>query len=161
MKRLFLLLFLIATSMGSGYLMSRSSWIGKVGMTFFHKGYNLTKIWWQGAIAVFILQLVFFVLHVFINRRMHSVAAKAIHFLLFAAAAAGLFFTYDDFHHDLSHRLLGRHFHSGFYLIWIGWIVTSVFFLFSKKKSRNNTKVQDRMETKGSQNLQNNIAPQT
>ena len=129
-----LFILLIALSCTSGYLMSRSSWIGKVGITFFHKEYNLTKVWWQGASAVFIILLLLFLLHTFLQGRLHIMAARLTHFVLLLAAGAGLYLTYRDFHNDFTHHLLGRHFHYGFYLLWVGWMMVALFFLFAKKK---------------------------
>ena len=41
-------------------------------------------------------------------------------------ALVGLYFTYNDFRHTLSHRWLGERFHLGAYLFWIVWIAISV-----------------------------------
>lgn len=146
MKRALLLFLLAALSMASGYLMSESTWVGKVGISLFHKGYNLTKIWWQGAIAVFIIYLLFFFLHLFLHNKLPVIAAKILHFLFLLAAVAGLYFTYDDFQNDFSHRLLGHHFHFGFYLVWVGWMMVCLFFLFSKRKKKDAILVQGKKE---------------
>ena len=134
MKRNILLLFLLALlSLLSGYLMSKASWIGRVGISLLHQEYNLLKIWWQGAIAVFIIELLFFVLHNFIHRRLPVVPGRILHFVLLLAALGGLYLTYDDFTNDFSHHLLKWRFHLGFYLIWVGWMITCISFLFKKK----------------------------
>lgn len=133
MKRALLLILLAGLSVISGLFMSRSSWIGKVGITFFHKAYNITKIWWQGATAVFIILLLFFFLHSLLQQKLSSVVAKIFHFLLLLTAATALYITWDDFHTNLSHRLLGHNFHNGVYLVWVGWMMECIFFLFSRK----------------------------
>ena len=134
MKRTIPFLFLLAVlSVISGYLMSMATWIGRVGMTFFYKEYNLLKIWWQGAIAVFIVLMLLFLLHTLLHVKLPIVIARLLHFLMLLIAIAGLFFTYDDFANTLTHHLLGWRFHYGFYLFWIGWMLICLFFLFKKK----------------------------
>lgn len=128
------MLVLAVLSVVSGNLMTESRWIAKVGISLFHKDFNFTKVWWQGAIAVFILQLIFFGIHTVIYRTMHITLGRVIHVLLFLIAATALYLNYDDFQDDMSHRWLGHHFHAGFYLIWIGWMTTAIYFLFSAKK---------------------------
>ncbi len=138
MKRTFLLLLLLAVlSVISGYLMSEATWIGRVGITLFHKEYNLLKIWWQGASAVFILLLLLFFLHNYFYQRLSVIKARLLHILMLLIAIACLYFTYDDFSNDFSHHLLGWHFHYGFYLFWIGWMLICLFFVFKKKPATN------------------------
>ncbi len=146
MKRALIIILLSAISTVSGYLMSGSTWIGKVGISFFHREYNFTKIWWQGAVAVFIILLVLFFLHALLHRKLGIIAARSLHFLLLLVAGAGLYLTYDDFHHNFTHRMLGHHFHNGFYLIWIGWMIVCVFFIFSKGKPKEAIKDRDKTE---------------
>ena len=131
MKRTILFLVLLAgLSTTSGYLMSKASWIGRVGMTFLHREYNFLKIWWQGAIAVYLVFIVLFWLHSFIFRRFHVVGARLCFILFFLLGVGGAYLTYDDFTNDFSHHLLKWRFHLGFYLIWAGWVLISLFFLF-------------------------------
>lgn len=109
--------------------MSHSRWIAKVGITFLHKGYNFTKIWWQGAIAVFLIYIVLLSVHSFVQKRMAPNAAKSIHLLMLMAAIAGLYFSIQDFKHDISHHLLGWRFHTGVYLFWGGWMIMAMSFM--------------------------------
>jgi hypothetical protein len=139
MKRTILFLSLLASiSAISGYLMSKASWIGRVGMTFFYKEYNLLKIWWQGALAVFIIFIFLYALHALVQLRFNQLrlsqaASKVVHAIVLAVTITGLYFTYDDFSTDLSHRLLGWRFHYGVYLFWVGWMFICLNFLFKKK----------------------------
>lgn len=135
MKRIVpFILLLAAIACTSGFLLSKASWIGRVGMTFFYKEYNFMKVWWQGAIAVFLVFMVLILFHGLLFRRLPLFASRILHVLFFFAAAAGLYFTYDDFSNEMSHRLLGHRFHLGFYLVWIGWMLIAFFFLGMKKK---------------------------
>ena len=134
MKRTIFFIGLLAVlSAISGYLMSKASWIGRVGMTFFYKEYNLLKIWWQGAIAVFIILMILFAIHSMIQTKLRIGGARAVHFLVLLLAAGGLYLTYDDFSNELAHRMLGRRFHYGFYLFWVDWMLICLFFVFKKK----------------------------
>ena len=116
-------------------LLSKASWIGRVGMTFFYKEYNLLKIWWQGAIAVYIVLLLLFALHAFLQRVLRPVAARLMHIAGLLIAIMCLYLTYDDFTNNLSHRLLGWRFHYGFYLGWAGWILICLFYVFKKRST--------------------------
>lgn len=145
MKRSFLLVVLLACiSVVSGYLMSKASWIGRVGMTLFYREYNLLKIWWQGAIAVFLFFMLLYALHSFLQKKAGAATARFIHFILLLTAAAGLYLTYDDFTTDFSHGLLGRRFHYGFYLVWVGWVLICLFFLFKRKTQKTVITDQDK-----------------
>jgi hypothetical protein len=138
MKRTVLFLLLLAVlSAVSGFFMSKASWLGRVGMTFFYKEYNLLKVWWQGAIAVFIVFILLYLLHTAFQSKLHIAAARTLHVIMLLLALVALYFTYDDFSNDFSHHLLGWRFHLGFYLIWAGWILICFNFLFKKKPHKN------------------------
>jgi hypothetical protein len=133
MKRnIILLVLLAAIACASGYLMSKASWIGRVGITFFYQQYNLLKIWWQGAIAVYLLFIALFSLHTYICSKASVAVSRAFCVVLLLAALAGGYFTYSDFTHNFAHNLLGRRFHFGFYAIWAGWALVPLNFLFPK-----------------------------
>lgn len=140
-------LLLAGLSAFSGYLLSKASWIGKVGMTFFYREYNLLKVWWQGGAAVFIFMLIFFLLQGAIHRRFPFYLSKMVQLLFLLAAAAGLYFTIDDFTHDFSHHILGRRFHYGFYLAWAEWMLISLFFLFAGRPVKKQSTAAGKMET--------------
>ena len=134
MRQNFLFLCILAMlSAASGYLMSKASWIGRVGISLFHKEFNLLKIWWEGASAVFIVLIILFLLHAFVQARLHIVAARVLHVVLLLAAIGGAYLTYLDFTNDFSHHLMGWRFHLGFYLFWAGWVLMCLFFLTKRK----------------------------
>ncbi len=140
MKRTLPFLALLAIlSIVSGCLMADASWIGRVGITLFHKAYNLLKIWWQGAAAVFILLLLLFVLHTYIFNKLPAVAARVSHVFLLMLPCEFLYLTYSDFQTNFSHRLLGWHFHYGVYLFWVDWMLICLYFLFAKKPANEVT----------------------
>jgi hypothetical protein len=137
MKRTSLLLFILAAlSTISGYLLSKASLVGKAGISLFYKEYQFLKVWWQGALVVFGVLFLLFLAQGAFQRKAARGTANFIHVLCILLALAGLYFTYNDFRHDLSHRLLGERFHLGAYLFWIGWMLVSLFFLAQKKAAR-------------------------
>lgn len=130
----FILLLLAALAALSGYLLSKASLVGKVGMTLVYKEYSFLKVWWQGALAVLAAWLVLLLIQGGVNRRAKGGNAALAQIVALVLAAIGLFFTYQDFRNNLSHRLLGERFHIGGYLFWIGWMIISLFYLFRGKK---------------------------
>ena len=136
MKRTGLLIVLLALLSGiSGYLLSKASLVGRAGMTLFYKEYGFLKVWWQGGGVVFLVLLVLLLLQGMVQRSAARKTANLVHIGALLAAIAGLYFTYNDFRHDLSHRLLGERFHLGAYLFWIGWMLISLFLLAQPKRA--------------------------
>ncbi len=133
MKKSLLVLLLLALSVLSGYLMSKATLVSRVGITFFYKEYNFLKVWWQGALAVFVILLIFILLQGYIQNKYAKQTARMVHLVAIPVALFGLFLTYSDFRHTLSHRLLGERFHLGAYLFWIGWIMISLFYVLQKE----------------------------
>ncbi|MEJ7767817.1 MAG: cytochrome d ubiquinol oxidase subunit II [Chitinophagaceae bacterium] len=121
--------FLLILSVISGYLMSKASMLGRAGMSIFYREYNFLKVWWKGALLVSVFLLGLFALHGMIQKKTAPNKARTFHLIAFVFALTGLYFTYNDFRHTLSHRLLGERFHLGVYLFWVGWLVTSVLYL--------------------------------
>lgn len=118
----------------SGYLLSKASLVGKAGITLVYKEYSFLKVWWQGALAVLACWLLLFLIQGWASRRAKGGNAALAQVVALVLAAIGLFFTYQDFRNNLSHRLLGERFHLGGYLFWIGWMIISLFYLFRGKK---------------------------
>lgn len=135
-KRSAVFIFILAImSAVSGYMMSSMSWIGRIGMTMFHKEYSFLKVWWQGALLVFGIWLIIFAGHSIVKKRVSKASALAANLISLIMAIGGLYFTYSDFRNDFSHGIMGEPFHVGFYLFWLGWIGISLFFL-AQKSSR-------------------------
>lgn len=129
-----LVVFLFALACLSGYLMSKASFIGRLGMTFVYKEYRFLKTWWKGALFVFVVWMILLIVQALIEWKVKKQTANLIHILFVVLALVGLYFTYQDFQHTTSHRWLKERFHIGAYLFWIGWIIISVFFIVQKKK---------------------------
>jgi hypothetical protein len=131
-KRYMLLLFLFVLSIISGFLMSKASWVSRVGMSLFYRQYNFLKVWWKGGLAVFLVWMLFFGVQGLVQKKLSRAMAVRVHILAGVLALLGLYFTYNDFRNTLSHNLLGERFHLGAYLFWIGWLFISGFFILEK-----------------------------
>jgi hypothetical protein len=121
------LIYLAVLSALSGWLMSRMSWIGRVGVNLFHKEYKFLKIWYKGGAAVLAILLLLFVLQYVAQRRLPRGTARAVQVVALLVGIAGLLLTYSDFRTDFSHNILKERFHLGAYLFWVGWISISLY----------------------------------
>lgn len=128
-----LVIFLTALAALSGYLMSKASFIGRLGMTYVYKEYKFLKTWWQGALAVFVVWMIVLIIQSIVEKKLSKQKATIVHVIFILLALVGLYFTYSDFQHTTSHRWLKERFHIGAYLFWLGWIIISVFCIVQKK----------------------------
>ncbi len=130
-----LILFLLSLSLASGYFLSKVPLIGRLAMHFkAYRGYTFLKTWWRGAVFVFVVLCLLLLVQHIMDRWLKN--AKIAHVICLAIAICGLIYTYNDFRDDISHRMMKERFHIGGYLMWIGWAVISLFFLFTKKPER-------------------------
>jgi len=128
-----LVLCLAALASLSGYLMSKASFIGRIGMTFVYKEYKFLKTWWKGALFVFVVWMIVLIVQTIIEKKLSKKTATIIHVIFILLALVGLYFTYSDFQHTTSHRWLKEKFHLGAYLFWMGWMIISVFCMVQKQ----------------------------
>jgi hypothetical protein len=126
---------LLLLSIISGVLLSKASVVGKAGMTLFYREYNFLKSWWKGALLVFAVLLILYLIQGLLQRNKPAQKKRMINLVAIGLAVAGFFFTYLDFSNTLSHRLLGTAFHIGAYLFWIGWILISICYLRGIRKT--------------------------
>lgn len=136
MKRtVYLLLVLLALSALTGYLLSKASLVGRVGISLLYKEYAFLKVWWQAGLTVLIVWLVLYFLLGWAQRKLMAKVSRWVQIGALLLALVGLFFTYQDFRNNLSHRWLGERFHLGGYLFWIGWILVCLFYVTNHKKA--------------------------
>lgn len=114
------------------YLVSKISFIGKAGIALFYKEYRFLRSGWKTFLLFFTLQLLVIAGMYLVRKKLPARIARFTATGLLVIAVAGLWATYHDFQHTFSHRLLKERFHLGFYLFWIGWIGSCVFFLTQK-----------------------------
>ena len=133
-NRIILVLLLALLSLLSGILIAKMSFIGKVGITFFYNEYSIFKSWWKSALLLFILQFLLFLTY-FHFKQVSVYKRKILPLVVFVLGIVGFYFTYVDFT-ETSRRLMKTSFHLGFYLFWIGWMMTSLYYLFLTKKEK-------------------------
>lgn len=144
MKRYTPLVVLLASlSLIAGILLSRMSFLARTAISVFKKKYyyySFMKIWWKGALYNFTILMLLLILQVWLQNRLSKSKAMLLHLTCLVLALIGLYFTYNDFRTDLSHRLAGERLHLGFYIFWIAWMCISVFLLW-QNTNRTTTNV--------------------
>jgi len=88
----------------------------------------------KGALAVFVTLLILLTVQGILKRKLAGAISVIIQILLFFAALGGLYLTYHDFRHDFTHKIIGERFHLGAYLFWMGWMVISLYYTFSRRQ---------------------------
>lgn len=135
MKRtasLFIVLLILSSL--SGYLLSKASLVGRVGISIFYKPYAFLKVWWQAGLLVLLVWTIVFFLLRWAHQKLSFSKARWVSICALVLALVGIYFTYQDFRNNLSHRWLGERFHIGGYLFWMGWILVCSFYLTDSKK---------------------------
>lgn len=119
------------------YLISKISWVGRVGITIAYTQYKFLRSGWKMYLLLMAVQLLTIGLLAYVyNTRGKRPCLKAAGAVVIIAGA-GLWATYNDFTRRLSHRLLKEPFHLGFYLFWLGLIATCAFFAVLPTKAMN------------------------
>lgn len=121
--------FLVLTcfSILAGYLLSAISWVGRIGIGLFYHEYKFLKVWWKGALIVFVVWMIVWLVQSVLRKKLTSSAKNLLHSIFLMIAIAGLYFSFSDFRHTISHRWLGERFHLGVYLFWIVWIGITIY----------------------------------
>jgi hypothetical protein len=134
-RNLFLLIpVLLLLAALSGFLLSKPSMVGRIGINLFYKQYRFLHVWWHGALLVFVVWMIFLFVQGFAQKKLKTNQAIIVHCCMIFLALIGLYFTYRDFRDTTTHRWLKERFHIGAYLFWSGWILVSVFYLLQKKQ---------------------------
>lgn len=135
MKRIVFLITAEAfLSLAAGYLVSKMSWIARVGINLFHGEYRIFKSWGKTTCLFFSIQLVLILFQWWMYRKSKRISGSILSTLLLLSGIVGLYITYNDFQHTFTHRLLREKAHLGFYLFWLGWISSCTFFLVAARK---------------------------
>ena len=138
-KALYLAIFQLVLSAVSAYLLSKMSFVGRLGINLFHKEYKILKSPVETFFLVFAIEILAIIIlqtvYTLFNKKITNLTAV----LMLLIGIAGLGFTVYDFTYEFSHKLLKTKFHIGFYLIWIGIIITSIYYLILPK--RNSIKI--------------------
>ena len=138
------ILYLALLSALCGWLMSRMSWIGRVGVNLFHKEYRFLKVWYEGGGLIFVILLLLFFLQYFAQQRLPRITARGVQAIALLIAVCGLWLTYSDFRTDFTHNILKERFHLGAYLFWVGWISISLYMLATPRQQRPSVRDADK-----------------
>lgn len=131
-NRIIAILVLAFSSLLSGILISKMSFIGRVGITIIYNEYAILKSWWKTALLFFIIQAVLFaVFSIWQNKNSSKLKQFILPVIFLIIGFVGLYYTYHDFT-QTSHRLLKASFHFGFYLFWMTWFANCIYFLIIK-----------------------------
>ncbi|MFL5739019.1 MAG: hypothetical protein ACJ75B_02285 [Flavisolibacter sp.] len=131
---LLLVLVLLLLSAICGFLLSKPSLVGKIGIHLFYKQYRFLEIWWHGALFVFVVWMILLFGQGLLQRKLKMKQAMFVQYAMIFLALVGFYFTYRDFRDTTTHRWLKERFHIGGYLFWAGWILISIFYLTEKKQ---------------------------
>ena len=123
-------------SVVSGVLVSKMSFLGRLGINIAYKQYSLFKTWWKTALVMAVIQILITLIQRYINQKQPANKAKMFSAILLVVAIAGLYGTYNDFTTTFSHKILKEKFHLGFYLFWLTWILGNVYFLFAYEEKK-------------------------
>lgn len=134
MKNIVILsLFQGVVALVCGILMSKMSFVGRMGINLMHREYLIFKVWWKTALVIFLIQAILILILAAVKGFSGLKVARSTAVLFLILGIAGAYFTYIDFT-TTSHKYMRAKFHAGGYLFWTGWIITCIYFAFSRKK---------------------------
>lgn len=119
------------------YLISKISLLGKIGIAMFYKQYRFLRSGWKTFVLLFVIQLLLVLLLDVAKRRLPAQKANYTAAIFLILAILGLWGTYYDFQYTFSHRLLKEKFHLGFYLFWLSWMATCIYYLIVKPAKKD------------------------
>jgi hypothetical protein len=115
------------------WLISKISLIGKIGIATVHHEYALLRSFWKTYLLLSLLQVAVIITLYILGKRSSKKITNLVSTVLLVAGLLGLLVTFQDFLHTYTHRLLKERFHLGFYIFWLSWMSSCLFFLFSGK----------------------------
>ena len=128
-----LLLFQALLSVVSGILITQMSLLGRIGIHPMYRQFMIFRSWWKTALLLFAVQCLVIGLLWSIRKMVHLSAAKKVAWLLLIVGIVGFAATYWDFSTTM-HKVMKAKFHFGFYLFWIGWWVSCLYFITIKNE---------------------------
>jgi hypothetical protein len=115
------------------FLISKISTIGKIGIATTYHQYHWLRVFWLTYTILALFQVALIVALYVISKRSAKKMTNFVSTIFLIAGGLGLVLTFQDFMHTYSHRLLKERFHLGFYIFWISWMGTCLYFLFSNR----------------------------
>jgi hypothetical protein len=121
------------------YLVSKISFIGKVGIAIVHREYSLLRSGWKTFLLLFSIQVVIIITLTIIEKKYPKKIAIIVSSAILLLGLIGLYVTFQDFLHTYTHRLLKERFHAAFYLFWLSWVSTCLYFIMLLNKRKPET----------------------
>ncbi|MHA4808070.1 hypothetical protein ACX0G9_08180 [Flavitalea flava] len=128
-------------SLLEAYLISKISVIGRIGIATVHKEYRLLRSGWKTFLLLFGIQVTIIIILYIVQKKNVKKITTLVTSILLLLGVLGLCVTFQDFLHTYTHRLLKERFHLGFYLFWLGWVGTCLYFLVTTLKETKNTEL--------------------
>ena len=94
-------------SLISGILISKMSFIGKIGISTMYREYTIFKTWWKTALLLLVIQLVLIAVLQLFRTKVSVSFSRLLAFLLIVLGGIGAYFTYIDFT-TTSHKMMKR-----------------------------------------------------
>ena len=107
-----------------------------MGIATVHKEYSMLRSGWKTFLLLFSIQVVIIITLGIVQKRFPKKISIIITSVLLLLGMIGLFITFQDFLYTYTHRLLKERFHTGFYLFWLGWVATCLFFIIRLTRKR-------------------------
>nr|WP_314603077.1 hypothetical protein [uncultured Capnocytophaga sp.] len=127
-----LFLFQALASVISGILITQMSLLGRIGIHTMYRQFMVFRSWWKTALLLFVIQCLLIGVLWLIRKYSSGKAVKKISGLCLLIGIVGFGLTYWDFTTTM-HKVMKARFHFGFYLFWIGWGVTCLYFILQKR----------------------------
>ena len=129
-----ILLFQGLISVVSGILITQMSLLGRIGIHTMYRQFLVFRSWWKTALLLFAVQCLLYG----VRKAMRLSSAKKVAWILLLIGILGAGTTYWDFSHTM-HKVMKAKFHFGFYLFWLGWAVSCLYFISLKGEERKVT----------------------
>ena len=126
------MLFQGLISVVSGILITQMSLLGRIGIHTMYRQFLVFRSWWKTALLFFAAQCLLLALLYGVRKAMRLSSAKKVAWILLLIGILGAGTTYWDFSHTMQ-------FHFGFYLFWLGWAVSCLYFISLKGEERKVT----------------------
>ena len=130
-----LLLFQALLAVVSGILITQMSFLGRVGIHTMYRQFLIFRSWWKTALLLFFVQCLIIGLLWTIQKMTTLSIAKKAAWVLLIIGIIGFGATYWDFSTTM-HKVMKAKFHFGFYLFWIGWWVSCLYFISIKNEEK-------------------------
>ena len=135
-KNITILVFIqLSLAIISAVLISKMSFLGRVGISLMYKQYTVFKTPWKTALIIFGIQVALIIILALFKYFSSRPIANMVTVVLLIIGVIGAYYTYIDFTRT-SHKHMKFYFHLGGYMFWFNWIFSCLFFFCLKGKRK-------------------------